>query len=129
MTDEQQIRHLIERWVKAVHARDYAGILANHADNILMFDLPAPLECTGIDAYRKTWDLFFSMQRQPIVFDIDRLDVVAGADVAFATAVMICEEPSADGQWTQFKFRLTVGLRKREGKWVILHEHHSVPAT
>jgi ketosteroid isomerase-like protein len=25
-------------------------------------------------------------------------------------------------------FRLTVGLRKIDGRWVITHEHHSVPA-
>jgi uncharacterized protein (TIGR02246 family) len=128
MTDEQQIRNIIELWVKAVHARDYKGVLANHAEDILMFDVPLPLESKGIEAYRKTWDLFFSMQRKPLVFDIDRLEVVAGAEVAFATAIMICEEPSKNGQWTKFKFRLTVGLRKREGKWIIMHEHHSVPA-
>jgi ketosteroid isomerase-like protein len=26
-------------------------------------------------------------------------------------------------------FRLTIGLRKIEGQWLITHEHHSVPAT
>lgn len=128
MTDEQQIRDLIERWVKAVHAKDYDGILANHSANIQMFDLPPPLESRGIEAYRKTWDLFYSCSREPIVFDIYRLDIIAGIDVAFATAVMICDEPMKNGQRSKFKFRLTVGLRKIERKWTILHEHHSIPA-
>jgi hypothetical protein len=33
------------------------------------------------------------------------------------------------GQRTPLDFRLTVGLRKVEGGWIIMHEHHSVPAT
>ena len=127
-TDEQQIRGLIESWVKAVHEKNSDGILANHSSGILMFDLPPPFESKGIEAYRKTWDLFYSMQREPILFDLLRMDVVAGADVAFVAAVMNCEEKLENGNWAKFKFRLTVGLRKIEGKWTILHEHHSIPA-
>jgi ketosteroid isomerase-like protein len=26
-------------------------------------------------------------------------------------------------------FRLTIGLRKINGQWIVSHEHHSVPAT
>jgi ketosteroid isomerase-like protein len=126
--DEQQIRDIIERWVKAVHERNYDGILASHSANILMFDVPLPFESKGIEAYRKTWDLFFSCQRERIVFDILRMDVVAGNDVAFVAAVMNCDETLKDGNRVEFKFRLTVGLRKVEGKWIVLHEHHSVPA-
>ncbi len=32
---------LIERWAKAVHAGDLDAVLADHADDIVMFDLPA----------------------------------------------------------------------------------------
>lgn len=127
-TDEQQVRDLIERWAKAVRDKDYDTILASHSADILMFDVPPPFESRGMKAYRETWDLFFSMQRDPIVFDIQRLDVVAGADVAFVIAVMNCEEKLENGKWAKFNFRLTVGLRKIEGKWMILHEHHSIPA-
>ena len=42
MNDETQIRALIERWVKAVHAGDINGVLADHADDIVMFDVPPP---------------------------------------------------------------------------------------
>ena len=42
MTDEEQIRDLIERWATAVHAGDMAGVLAGHAEGIVMFDVPPP---------------------------------------------------------------------------------------
>jgi uncharacterized protein (TIGR02246 family) len=126
--DEQEIRELIERWAKAVRDKDFDGILASHSANILMFDVPPPFESSGIKAYRETWNLFYSCQPEPIAFNIQRMDVVAGADVAFVAALMQCEEKGENGELTKLNFRLTVGLRKIEGRWIILHEHHSVPA-
>ena len=94
-----------------------------------MFDVPPPLQCKGIDTYQRTWDLFFSMAPEPVMFDITEMTVVAGGDVAFAAAVMRCAERDSRGQDTVLEFRLTVGLRKVEGQWMVVHEHHSVPAT
>ncbi len=30
-----------------------------------MFDVPPPFKSVGLDAYRKTWDLFFSWSSGP----------------------------------------------------------------
>jgi len=128
-TDEDVIRRLIEDWAKAVRAKDFDGILAHHAADMLMFDVPPPFESRGIEAYRETWDLFYSAQPVPIAFDIQRMDVVAGADVAFVAARMECAENGPNGERLRLEFRLTVGLRKIAGQWTVLHEHHSVPAT
>jgi uncharacterized protein (TIGR02246 family) len=127
--DQTVVRELIENWAKAVRSKDYLGILAHHATDMVMFDVPPPFESRGIEAYRKTWDLFFSTQPDPIAFDIQRMSVVAGDDVAFAVAWMRCEEFGHNGQRMDLNFRLTIGLRKIDARWTIVHEHHSVPAT
>jgi len=127
--DEAVVRELVQNWARAVRAKDFAGIVAHHSADMLMFDVPPPLESRGIKAYRDTWDLFYSSQPIPIAFDIQRMDVVAGADVAFVAALMQCAEKGKDGERVKLDFRLTVGLRKINGSWTILHEHHSVPAT
>jgi uncharacterized protein (TIGR02246 family) len=126
--DEEAVRDLIEAWADAVRRRDYAGILRSHAADFVMFDVPPPFKSVGLDAYRKTWDLFFSWSSGPVRFDIQGMDVTAGADVAFAFASMRCEGPDADGMPEPLDFRLTMGLRKIDGWWMIAHEHHSVPA-
>ena len=54
--------------------------------------------------------------------------ITAGPDVAFVSARMHCE-PTEAGKRGRLDFRLTVGLRKDAGGWVVTHEHHSVPAT
>lgn len=127
--DERNIRALLERWAKAVRARDYPGILAAHAPDLRMFDVPPPFESKGLEEYRRTWDLFFSTSEDPVVFDFDEMEIIAGRDVAFVVARMHCE-PTEAGTRARLDFRLTVGLRKdAAGAWGVTHEHHSVPAT
>lgn len=126
--DEPTIRGLIETWAAAVRRGDIDAILQSHAPDLVMFDVPPPFEIHGLDDYRKSWELFFSWSDEPIPYEIHNLSVTAGADVAFAVATLGCAEPGPDGRPKALDFRLTMGLRKIEDKWVITHEHHSVPA-
>jgi ketosteroid isomerase-like protein len=58
-SNETQIRKLVENWAKAVRDGDMQGVLAHHADDIVTFDVPPPLQSKGMAEYKKTWDLFF----------------------------------------------------------------------
>jgi uncharacterized protein (TIGR02246 family) len=128
--DEEQIRTLIQRWAAAVHRGDLAGVLADHADDIVMFDVPPPYEgVRGIDAYRETWPPFFEWQAQGASFEIESLDVTAGADVAYAHALLRCGTPQDLAERPENRLRLTLGLRRQQGRWVVAHEHHSFPDT
>jgi len=127
-TDVAAIRELVEGWARAVRAKDLKGILANHSPEILMFDVPPPLESKGIDAYSKTWDLFFSWAHDPVIFDFNEMEITAGKDVAYVTALMQCAGTERNGERIRLEFRLTIGLRKMGGQWIVMHEHHSIPA-
>jgi uncharacterized protein (TIGR02246 family) len=126
--NEQQIRDLIERWAAAVHAGELDTVLKDHADDIVMFDVPPPENgVRGLEAYRRTWPPFFEWQRSGAHFEIVELDVTAGDDVAFAWALLRCgteEEVRGD---PANRLRLTVGLRRNGDRWVVTHEHHSFP--
>jgi uncharacterized protein (TIGR02246 family) len=128
-TDEAAIRDLVENWARAVRSKNLDAILANHSPDMLMFDVPPPIQSKGIDAYRKTWDLFFSWSQDSGVFDISEMNVTTGNDVAFVTALMRCAGTEANGNKTELQFRLTIGLRKIDGHWIVMHEHHSIPAS
>ncbi|WP_433441524.1 YybH family protein [Nonomuraea sp. CA-141351] len=118
--NEEQIRDLIEHWAEAVHRGDLGTVLAGHAADIVMYDVPQNVR--GIEAYEKTWPPFFEWQAQGAAFEIESLEVVAGDDVAFAHALLRCGMPGDDR-----RLRLTLGLRKEGGRWVVAHEHHSFP--
>jgi uncharacterized protein (TIGR02246 family) len=125
-SNENKIRKIIENWAKAVRKKDLNGILANHSNDIIMFDVPMPFQSNGIEAYRKTWETFFQGTQEG-QFDIKDLKVIAGKDVAFCIAIMMCSWNNK-GKFEDLDFRLTIGLKKLEGNWTIVHEHHSVPA-
>jgi uncharacterized protein (TIGR02246 family) len=126
--DVTQIRDLIERWADAVHAGDLETVVADHGDEIVMFDVPPPERgVRGIDAYRETWPPFFEWQRQGASFEIEELDVIAGEDVAFAYALLRCGTPDELQRDPENRLRLTIGLRKDDGRWIVVHEHHSFP--
>jgi len=124
--DEEQIRDLLERWARAVHEGDLDTVLDAHADDIVMFDVPPPHQgVRGLAEYRETWPPFFEWQRQGAVFDLESLDVTAGEDVAFASALLRCGTPEEFADEPDRRLRLTVGLRKDGDRWLVTHEHHS----
>ncbi|MGW1341092.1 YybH family protein [Kribbella sp. NPDC002412] len=128
MTNEQEVRTLIENWVTAVHAGDLDTVLADHSPDIVMFDVPPPYDgVRGVDAYRETWPGFFEWQRSGASFALESLEVTAGADVAFAFALLRCGTPDELAANPASRLRLTIGLRRENGRWTVTHEHHSFP--
>ena len=126
--DQQQIRTLIERWAEAVHATDLDTVLADHSDDIVMFDVPPPDDgVRGIEAYRETWPPFFEWQARGASFELVELDVTAGEDVAYAHALLRCGMPKELAERPERRLRLTLGLRRQDGRWLVAHEHHSYP--
>lgn len=121
-TNQIQIREIIKQWEEAVCSGDIKGILANHTKDIIMFDVPEPLQSKGLAAYKKTWDLFYRYGApSKDIFIIEDLKITAGNDVAFATGLLRI------GGSKKPICRLTLGLKKIRGKWLIAHEHNSAP--
>jgi len=128
--DEQQIRTLVDRWAAAVHRGDLEAVLDGHAGDIVMFDVPPPHDgVRGLDAYRETWPGFFAWQARGASFELVELDVTAGEDIAYVFALLRCGMPHELAEHPESRLRLTLGLRKEDGRWVVAHEHHSFADT
>jgi uncharacterized protein (TIGR02246 family) len=126
--DEMDIHALIDRWARAVREENRVGIRADHDSEMLMFDVPPPFLSRGLDAYMATWETFFSCAEKPVAFDFHDVKITAGNDVAFATATGRCVDIDSKGKREELEFRLTMCLRKIDGRWRVFHEHHSLPA-
>lgn len=131
MSDEADIiRALITVWVDAIVACDLDGVVAHHADDIVMFDVPPPYDgIRGIAAYRESWPPFFDFIRSGATFELLELHVEAGAEVAFAYGLVRCGGAKELTQNPDNRLRLSMGLRRLDGEWAIAHEHHSFPDT
>ena len=117
--NEAEVRALIENWAQAARAQDLDEVVSHHSDDIVMFDVPMPVQSRGAEEYRKTWELFFeNSPGGPGSFELDELQITAGDTVAYAHAILKVADSTG---------RLTVGLRKEGGQWLVAHEHHSYP--
>jgi ketosteroid isomerase-like protein len=125
--NEIQVRQLVENWALAVRNKDMENILAHHSNDIVMFDVPKPFQSVGIEAYRKTWELFFQYTK-PGVFEFQQLDIFADSNIAFCIATVKCADKSNSEEYIDLDFRLTIGLKKINNQWIIIHEHHSIPS-
>jgi ketosteroid isomerase-like protein len=120
MSAEAEITQLLDTWAAAVRAHDMAGVLRNRSPDIVMFDVPEPLQAKGIDAYRDTWTFYFGDEGSRR-FELLETRIVAGEDIAWVRALLRCttaDKPAG---------RLTMGLRRIDGRWIVEHEHHSFP--
>ena len=125
MSAEAEIRTLITNWVDAVAAQDLDAVVARHADDVVMFDVPPPYDgIRGITDYRDSWQPFFDFIRSGAVFELVELTVDAGSDVAFAHGLLRCGTAKEFETNPANRLRLTMGLRRVGGQWVIAHEHH-----
>ncbi len=125
--DEGQIRKLMDDRVNAVRSRDVNAAISNLAPDILSFDVVNPLQHCGSVASRKRAEEWFSSFQGPIGYEIRDLSITAGGDVAFSHGLSHVSATSTDGGQLDMWWRTTVCFRKIDGKWMVTHEHNSVP--
>lgn len=129
MSAEPEVRAVVTGWVDAVARRDLDGVVAHHTEDVVMFDVPPPYDgIRGIADYRDCWGPFFEWQATGNgTFELVELTVTAGSDVAFAYGLLRCGTPEDFARNPDNRLRLTMGLRRVDGEWLIAHEHHSFP--
>jgi uncharacterized protein (TIGR02246 family) len=85
--NENRIREINDRWAAAVEAKDIDAVLANYVDDVIVFDVPPPLEIKGRDAYRKNWEHFLQNFKGDVKCEFRDTHITAGDDVAFLTTL------------------------------------------
>ncbi|HEX5657138.1 MAG TPA: nuclear transport factor 2 family protein [Polyangiales bacterium] len=122
MSDRDELRSLVASWLEAIRAGDLDGVLARHADDVVLFDVAPPLCHRGLAACREAWAPFLDGGPHR-TFELRELSLHVGADVAFAHALARTDQDE------EVAVRVTLGFAKRGGRWAIVHEHHSAPIT
>jgi uncharacterized protein (TIGR02246 family) len=127
MNDDIRIRQLVQDWATAIRAKDVDRAVSYYAPDVISFDLAPPLQYTGADAIRGGLAQWFPTWVGPIGYEIRDLAITVGGDVAFSRSLNHMTGKRTDGTETDVWVRATVGFRKADGTWRIVHEHASVP--
>jgi uncharacterized protein (TIGR02246 family) len=125
--EEKQIRNLIDSWLKALRAKDVNGLISHYTPNVLLFDLAPPLHHSGVEVLRRGLEEWFSTFQGPIGYEVRNLEITIGGDIAFSNSINRLSGKRTSGEETDVWVRATVCYRKIDGKWLVTHEHVSVP--
>lgn len=127
---DQEIHAVYDAWAKAFKAKDLDGIMAVYApgDSLVAYDVVPPLQYVGKEAYRKDYQEFLAMYEGPIDIEYRDLRIMSSGDLGIINALERMSGTLKNGQKSDIWLRATSGLRKINGKWLIVHDHISVPA-
>jgi uncharacterized protein (TIGR02246 family) len=124
-----EIRALLDSWAKAFEAHDIDGIMANYApgEAVVAYDIGPPLQYKGNESYRKDYQEFLAQYDGPIHVEFRDMRIVSSGDVGFVHALERFTAKLKGGHQSDMWLRYTGGLQKMNGKWLIVHDHVSVP--
>lgn len=127
ITDEAQIRQLVDSWTEALRAKNLDALMFHYTPDVLFYDLAPPQLHSGSSVNRKNLEEWLATFDGPLGVEVRNLNVTTGGDVAYSTCLERITGGRTSGEQTDVWVRSTVGYRKIDGKWMIAHEHTSVP--
>lgn len=124
---EAEIRVVLDGWVEAFRRKDAALFLSLHAPEIVSFDIVPPLRYRGAQEYAVPTRTAFAMFDGPIVMDLSDVVITARDGIAFSRSLNHFQATRSDGGRSDYWFRWTACFERRDGRWLIVHDHTSLP--
>src|SRR6186997_2379715 len=87
---QTEIRKVFDTLSDAARRRDLSALISCYAKDVVAYDVLPPLALRGVEAYRKSWELGFSMTEGPFNVEYEDIKIVSGDDVAFVHALEHC---------------------------------------
>ncbi len=127
--DKAAINASVQRWAAAVEARDLDGIMAYYVpdDSLFVYDVIPPRQYVGTAAFRKDWQETLAAYVGPIQTSVADWTIDVEGDFAYAHGTARLTGKDKDGKPMDSNVRVTDIYKKTGGKWLVVHEHVSVP--
>ena len=128
LTGEAAIRQLVADRTAAMRAGDAAALCHSYTSDAVIFSLAPPLvqpaNGTHDVAQMQTW---LDEKGGSVWADVRDLQVTVNGDLALCTSLESMGAPPGSPQPFTLWYRSTLGLRRLDGQWRIVHEHTSTP--
>jgi ketosteroid isomerase-like protein len=123
------VRHRLESLAQAIRDKDLERLMSFYAHDVEVFDLRFSLNVPGAAAYRNNVEHWFESVEGPLKYEIHGLRVVPGEFSSFCHYLALVVAARADGSKTGYWVRVTSCFERRDGEWLVTHEHVSMPAS
>ncbi len=125
--NETQVRAIIDARIKAIRDKDRSAAIESSADDVVVYNALPPLQFIGIETEREQVTGWMGAYEGPIGYEIRDLRIVADTAAAFSHFLYRVSGTLTDGLSVDMWVRATLGFRKFDDVWRVVHEHHSVP--
>lgn len=123
-----EIREVIEGKAALLQKGDAKAILAYYAPSYVEYTLAPPLRQPGDGRNPAPLEAWMATFETPPRREVTQLEITTDGDVAFATSLdCLTAVPRGATEPFSLWFRVTLGLRRAGGRWLVTHEHESVP--
>ena len=126
---EKEIHALLNDALSAFKAKDLDKMMSfyDHSASLVAYDVVPPVQYTGWDSYKKDFGDFFALFDGPISDEASDMAIVAEGNLGYSRMIEHVTGKQKNGQPMDMLVRVTDVYRKNKGKWLIIHEHVSVP--
>jgi ketosteroid isomerase-like protein len=123
------LRQRIQALAEAIRDKDVDRVMTFYARDVIVFDVRPPLDTRGAEGYRQNFQRWFDSFDGPLSFELQGLRVVAGESTAFCHYLSLVVGSRPDGRTSGYWARGTTCFERRDGEWLITHEHISMPTS
>jgi uncharacterized protein (TIGR02246 family) len=124
---EHELRELVEERVTAVRAKNPAPLVDRLHQDVVQFNAVPPLRSRGRGAIAEQTQAWFDSYATDIGYEVRELQVTADADLGFCSFLYHVSGTLVAGDEVDMWVRGTLCCRRTDGRWLITHDHESVP--
>ena len=125
--EEGQLRELLRAWIDVFEKKDADAMAKFYSRNAVVFDVMPPYKTVGRDNIREVWNTFLSYFPDSFKLEYHDVELHVVGDTAFLFALHRFITEPADHLVGRTWIRKTVGYRRIDDQWMIVHEHVSLP--
>ena len=125
---EAILRTRIDELAQAIRDKDVERVMAFYAPDVVVFDVRPPLDTRGADAYRQNFERWFAAFEGKLSFEFKDLRIAPGESTAFCHYLALVVGAQPEGRKTGYWVRGTTCFERRDGQWLVTHEHVSMPS-
>jgi ketosteroid isomerase-like protein len=122
------LRNRINELVDAIRHKDIDRLMSFYASDVVVFDVRPPLDVHGAAGYRQNFERWFESFEGQIAFDFVELRVAPGEFTSFCHYLALVVGSRPEGRKSGYWIRGTTCFERRDGEWLVTHEHISMPS-
>jgi ketosteroid isomerase-like protein len=125
---ESVLRRRIDALGHLIRDKNVGELMSFYDRDVEVFDVRGSLNVSGAAAYRNNFEHWFASFQGPLAFELHNLRVVPGDNAAFCHYLALVTGERPGGRISGYWVRGTTCFERRDGEWLITHEHISMPA-